>query len=827
MDSCGANGRDPFFSYLLHIIKLELKLKYTITHKPLGSENPYLFGPEERKPRSPSERDKTIIGIITSPANRDISLFAKVSINGASPELIKAGWVEDLDRTSRWRIEMPNTQSFDKVEYSFELSEKNIMNEDNRKIFSYTVDGFSSVSSVVSCQRNKNILFLLLKVKHFTFKRAFDFSRSGNIRVTQGNLVPSLNTSGINNISISGEGFKTRINNNEILVLPESGCVTILNNLGETVYSETTALEFRMNAEGNIVSLKNTQAVFGDEMFFGFGERFNSLNQRGNCLDVRVFEEYKSQSEGSKTYLPVPFFLSSGGWGHCINTNRKVTYDLRSDNSWSYEVEMQDLNLECFIYTGTPSEILANQALLSGFPVLPPDWAFGPWMSSNEWNSQERVLKELHKGRGLDIPATVLVIEAWSDEKNFYIWNDARYAVKDGSDCFSYKDFTFPSDGLWPDPKEMIKDIHRDGTRLILWQIPVLKKLEENVTCEQNDNDLRYMIEKKYCVMDGNDEPYQVKPWWFTGSPVIDFTNEEATEWWLKKREYLIDDLDIDGFKTDGGEHLWGRDLRFSDGRTGDELWNEYPKHYISSYFNFINKKNGGITFSRSGFMGVQSSPVHWAGDQDSTWDAHRSVLKAVINTGISGIPFMGWDIGGFSGEIPTAELYLRSAAFACFGSIMQYHSEFYDHRIPHVDRTPWNIAERTGVPEVVDIYRYFAKLRMQLLPYIKKEAENCCKTGEPLMRAMFIDYPDDPKCWTLEDQYKFGRDLIVCPMLFEGEAEREIYLPEGEWYDFFTGKEYAGSSLYNINVPLNRIPVFSKRKSLIESITLPEEVNL
>jgi alpha-glucosidase (family GH31 glycosyl hydrolase) len=488
---------------------------------------------------------------------------------------------------------------------------------------------------------------------------------------------------------------------------------------------------------------------------------------------------------------------------------------------------MQNLDLECFIYTGTPSEILKNQARLSGFPVLPPDWAFGPWMSSNEWNSQERVLKELHTGRELDIPATVLVIEAWSDEKNFYIWNDARYNVKDGADHFCYSDFTFPSDGLWPSPRAMSEDIHSDDTKLILWQIPVLKKLEEDVTCEQNARDRQYMIEKNFCVMDGNGRPYKVKPWWFTGSLVIDFTSKEATEWWLRKREYLIDEMGIDGFKTDGGEHLWGRELSFFDGRTGSELWNDYPKLYINSYFKFINNKNGGITFSRSGFMGVQASPVHWAGDQDSTWDAHRSVLKAVLNTGISGIPFMGWDIGGFSGEIPTAELYLRSTAFACFGSIMQYHSEFYDHRTPHVDRTPWNIADRTGFPEVIDIYRYFAKLRMLLIPYIKKEAEHCTISGEPLMRAMFIDYPDDPICWKLEDQYKFGHDLVVCPVMYEGQEEREVYLPEGEWYDFFTGERYAGRQKYFLKVPLNRIPVFRKKSALLDNIALPEEVIL
>jgi hypothetical protein len=499
-----------------------MKLKYTISHNPISKQNPYVQGADERIPRFPSERDNTSIGIVNSPANRDIDIFARVTVDKAPLVAIKAEWLEDLDGTSNWRVEMPSARAFSVVEYFLELKGAEDLENGDVKTYSYTVDGFSSVDSVVSCEISGDILFINLKVRNFTFQRSFDFSGSGTIRVAQGNPASSKNNTDKTNIRTSVKGFKTRINNNEITVFPENGCVSIKNQQGEILYSETESLEFRINSVGKVVSLKNTLAASKDEMFYGFGERFNSLNQKGNSLDVRVYEEYKSQGGGSRTYLPIPFFLSSGGWGHCVNSDRKVNYDLREDNSWSYEVEIENLGLECFFYMGSPSDILKHQAQLTGFPVLPPDWAFGPWMSSNEWNSQERVLKELHTGRKLDIPATVLVIEAWSDEKNFYIWNDAR-------DC-------------------------------------------------------SYMIEKNYCVMDKNNIPYRVKPWWFTDSLVIDFTNKLAAEWWLKKREYLIDELGIDGFKTDGGEHLWGRGLRFSDGRTGSELWNAYPHLYIQSF---------------------------------------------------------------------------------------------------------------------------------------------------------------------------------------------------------------------------------------------------
>lgn len=792
-----------------------------IIHNPYGKGNPYVPEPEERIPRMPSCRDNVVVGVVTEPADKGADLKAFVTINGEQTQSIQALWKEDTETSSYWTVPMPRAEAYNKVEYSFKVGDS-LASE----LYSYKLDSFESPVPSIIIKRAGNILYQEMKVLDSAVIRAFDFSDDMRMTVRQGTAAAIKGAHKAEILQSASGIVRAEISGRQIVVDSLSGAITVRQG-DRILYSETGLPEFRLRADGSPVSVGITTAAETSEKFFGFGERFNSLDQRGNVLDIRVYEEYKSQNEGNRTYLPVPFFLSSAGWGHCINSPLRISYDLRAESAWSFEAELTDWSLEYHIYYGNPEQILNAQAALSGFPVLPPDWAFGPWMSSNEWNSQERVLYELNKSRELDIPASVLVIEAWSDEKNFYIWNDAEYEVKDPSQSFNYDDFTFPEQGLWPDPKAMADDIHSDDTKLILWQIPVSKHLEEGVRCRQNELDKQYMIDKGYCVRNEDGSPYEVKPWWFTDSLVIDFTSPEASQWWMDKRAYLIDELHVDGFKTDGGEHLWGRELKFADGRTGAQLWNEYPNHYIGSYYKYINEKNGGICFSRSGFMGVQSSPIHWAGDQDSTWDAHRSILRAVLNSGISGVPFMGWDIGGFSGEIPSAELYLRSTAFACFGSIMQYHSEFYDHRTPHVDRTPWNIAERTDSPEVIDIYRYFAKLRMDLIPYIMEEAQYCQISGSPLMRFMFIDYPEDSSCWEIEDQYMFGRDLLVCPILNEGENSRKVYLPEGEWFDFFTGKAVEGGQSYTVDVPLNRIPVYRRNNDLLNSLTLPPEVEL
>ncbi|MDC7234293.1 MAG: glycoside hydrolase family 31 protein [Spirochaetales bacterium] len=795
-----------------------------ITHNPQGKGNPYIQGAEERTPRNPSFRDKVSCGLITEPADSSLNITAQITINGKDSRKAQAKWICNEENTSRWQVVMPSVNPFDRVEYCFVLNEDS-EEEIRTESFSYTAEGFVTAPSLSSVRKTADSLILETKAASLSFFRIVKISESGDISIR---LVKDYNPGSNTEESLLSQDrcLTTAIRDYELTVDADSGTLGMAFE-GNVFYQETRALEFRVDEKGHPRAVTVCHKADTEEQFFGFGERFNSLNQRGNVLDVRVYEEYKSQNEGNRTYLPIPFFLSSRGWGHCINSPLRVSYDLREQSSWSYSAELDSWDMECCVYTGRPEEILKSQARLSGFPVLPPEWAFGPWMSSNEWNSQKRVLKELNTSRELNIPVSVLVIEAWSDEKNFYIWNDAEYEVKDPSESFCYNDFSFPEEGLWPDPKGMVEDIHKDGTKLILWQIPVSKHLEDGVKCRQNEVDKQYMVDKGYCVKNQDGSPYTVKPWWFTHSLVIDFTNPEATDWWMDKRRYLIDELEIDGFKTDGGEHLWGRDLQFADGRTSMRLWNEYPNHYINSYYKYINERNGGITFSRSGFMGVQNSPVHWAGDQDSTWEAHRSILNAVLNAGLSGVPFMGWDIGGFSGEIPTAELYLRSTAFACFGSIMQYHSEFYDHRTPHVDRTPWNIAERTGAPEVIDIYRYYAELRMQLIPYIMKEAKYCGTSGSPLMRLMFLDFPEDQICWSLQDQYMFGRSLLVCPLLYEGETQRDVYLPEGRWYDFFTGEAIEGGQRIKVDTPLNHIPVFSRDKSLLDCIELPAEVKI
>ena len=282
-------------------------------------------------------------------------------------------------------------------------------------------------------------------------------------------------------------------------------------------------------------------------------------------------------------------------------------------------------------------------------------------------------------------------------------------------------------------------------------------------------------------------------------------------------RAYLLDEIGVDGFKTDGGEHLWGASTLFADGRDGSELWNEYPQKYAEAYYNFATQKKNGdaLTFSRAGFIGSQRAPAHWAGDENSTWEAFRSSILAGLSAGISGIPFWGWDIGGFSGPLPDDDLFLRSTAMAAFCPIMQYHSEFNQHKEPHVDRTPWNMQERTGNDQIIDVFRHFVTVRQQLMPYIWQEAQFSARTGQPMMRAArLIDSNAS------DFQYFFGRDMLVSPVVEPNQTQWEVYLPSGFWRDLWTGDIYEGGASYVYKTPLNCIPVFVQKDAEIPSIT-------
>lgn len=543
---------------------------------------------------------------------------------------------------------------------------------------------------------------------------------------------------------------------------------------------------------------------------YGMGEKYDSLNQKGKTVINQVREKFCFQ--GDKTYCTTPFFWTDTGFGLYVDTCEVTTLYFGEK---SIEITLPE-TAEVVLFSGTPEEMVREYMSLFGPAVLPPEWAMGIWISANRWNTQNDVDELLSKLRKYDFPASIVVLEAWSDEATFYIWNGAKYEPVPGGQALKYEDFDF-SGTPWPDPAKMVQDIHDAGLKLLLWQVPVYKKQGNNeVQNAQNDLDREDAAARKLCVTMPDGSPYTIpKGNWFPDSMVPDFTNPDTIKSWFGKRQYLLD-IGVDGFKTDGGEFIHRSDAQFHNGTTGKEGINRYSRDYTESYRNFMG--NNGVIFSRAGFSGQHTVPCHWGGDQQSQNPELASVLKAGLSAASSGMIFWGFDLAGFAGPLPTLDLYRRATQMACFCPIMQWHSEpdggQFRELMPGAEgnneRSPWNMEESYAAPGFMDEMRYWHKLHEQLRPYLWKTAQACVRDSKPFMRPLIYEWPNDTNAVNCQDEYLLGDDLLVAPLLEENATSREVYLPDGVWFDFFDGTKYSGNQTVTAGKD-GKLPVFTR----------------
>ncbi|GAB2672112.1 TIM-barrel domain-containing protein [Paenibacillus thermoaerophilus] len=784
-----------------------------VLHEPTGKDDPYVTLNCERIPRHPEEHDRVRVRAVTEPFRPDQQVYAEVSVNGGPynghlmrPERTAEGdncWEGDIGRfvagdtvTYRFRAVTEQGEAVSS-EYGFHVLKWHALEQVRRCV------RLSDSEAIIELASRSGGLVACLEI-------AVKGPRTVAVSLKPGAIDAQTEIQACSDGAIelqAGPGHTLRIESRPFrLTLLEEDAIAAQTYVQEGI----GGIEVLAAADGSLRKVRLNFRLHETERFFGTGERYSHIEFRGLDIDHYVHNEYRSQ--GLKTYIPVPFVISNRGYGLFLDTPlySKFRFGTALSDQLAVEANVsgKSQTLQCYLLVGEPMDVISAYTALSGRPELPPKWSFGPWISSNNWDSQREVEKQAELAKRYGIPSTVIVLEQWSDEATFYIFNDAQYEPVPGGEALRYDDFEFPEWGRWPDPKRMVEELHKQGMKVLLWQIPIQKYLY-GAKHEQKDADERFMLENGYHVRHADGRAYRIPYNWFKDCLVIDFTNEAAARWWFEKRAYLLDEIGIDGFKTDGGECIFGNDLLFADGSTGAEMRNLYPNLYIGAYYREVQRKTGGdgITFSRAGYTGAQRYPLHWAGDERSTYEAFRSSLNAGLSAGMSGIPFWGWDLAGFHGDIPTAELFLRSTQMAAFCPVMQLHAETKGEF--NQDRTPWNIAERTGRPEVISIYKKYADLRMNLLPYIYEQARISSRDGVPLMRAMFAAFPRDPRCVSMNGQYMFGERLLVAPVLEEGAYSKQVYIPEGSWISLFDERQYEGPAAIVLPVELDEIPVF------------------
>lgn len=558
---------------------------------------------------------------------------------------------------------------------------------------------------------------------------------------------------------------------------------------------------------------------------YGLGERYCSVNHLGRKLKSQVTEKFCKQGENA--YLPLPFYHADDGHGVFIDTPYEVSFDFSKGH---VRMELpKEAACKIYFFYGKPKEIIAQFLEKSGEAVLPPKWAFGVWASANRWNCQSDIEEQVRYAEKYSYPISVIVIEAWSDEATFYLWNGAKYKVVDGGKPLEREDMHFGAP--WPSPDKMIEELHERGMKLVLWQIPALKELAAEEKCEQHDRDCTYAVEHGLVGINMDGMPYKIPKQWFIGSMLPDFSNPETLKWWFAKRKYLLD-MGVDGFKTDGGEFVYDEETLFYRNMSGKAKKNLYPAQYEKAYADFVGRER--ILFSRAGYIGAQTTPMHWAGDQMSEFSELQSVLRAGLSLSLCGVPFWSFDIGGFAGPMPTKELYLRATALAAFVPAMQWHSEPADGQfsdilkgtLPVNDRSPWNMALcNDNDAEIIEIATFFANLHMNFLPYFFSEAVKCTKNKGTFMKHLYLEYPEDEKVLGIEDAYMIG-ELLVAPIIEEGNMGRNVYLPAGIWYNFWDGSKIMGETELYAEAPLGRIPLYVREGAVI-ALNLGEEERL
>lgn len=542
------------------------------------------------------------------------------------------------------------------------------------------------------------------------------------------------------------------------------------------------SIRYLTDGQGYLHACELTLRALPKDQYLGFGMRYNAQDQHGQIIHHYTVNWYANQQE--KTYSPVPYYLCNNRYGLFVDTNQYVRFDMAKTNPEhiTIYIDMQNTAQQVYLFFGENEQISAQYAAVAGHASPMPAWAYGVWLSANEWNTQSEAMEQLSLARAHGIDVAVLVLEAWSDEVTFYRFSEE-----------------------FSDPKALVDAAHAQGTKVLFWQIPVLKCTPSGNAYSRADEIAA--IQNRYVIMNANGTPYRMPDGWFGRSMLIDFTNPEATAWFLGKRKYLIDEIGIDGFKTDGGEFFWGMEAAAQNGQKGRELRNAYPDLYALSYQELLNT----VTFSRAAGTNAQQHSLLWTGDQYSTFDEFQACVRAILNMNVSGMPFVAFDIAGFAGELPTSELYQRAVAFAAFTPIMQVHSEASGNPVPSQARTPWNMAERKNDPMCLTTFQKYARINADLRPYMLEQAELSCETGVPLLRSMAYCFPNDEIACEVEFQFMLGDQYLIAPVVKPRVTEWSVYLPQGHWQNIFTGEEYEGCQWIVCSAQLDEIPVFQR----------------
>jgi len=495
------------------------------------------------------------------------------------------------------------------------------------------------------------------------------------------------------------------------------------------------------------------------ERLYGCGESFTRLDKRGQKLLLWTRDAYSVQKQ--ELYKPVPFLLSSRGWGAFVHTGAPLAFDLGHSFDGAATVFTADDLLDVFLFVGSPREMLAEYTALTGRSPAPPEWALGLWMGRTSYETQEEVVRVAEEMTRHEIPCDVIHVDTH--------WTEIPFR----------SDFRF-SPSRFPDPAGLIERLRELGMRLSLWQFPYLHPKDDLHT---------EAIEKELVIRTSNGKPP-------VDDAILDLSNPAAVEWYQERLRRLLG-LGVACFTSDFGEAA-PLDGVYHPGRSSLEEHNLYPVRYARAVGEATEAAHGwNLQWARAAWAGSQRWPLHFGGDAENTDNGLAATIRAGLSIGLSGFPFWGHFIGGFP-EPPEPGLYLRWLAFGALSPFMRCHGQ--------PPREPWEF-DREGF---LHTFRRIVELRYELRPYLMERARESADSGLPLMRPLFLEFPDDPGCWLVDDAYLLGDELLVAPLLDES-GRRLVYLPPGGWSGWFDDERHEGPGWREIPAP--ELPIVLLRR--------------